>query len=347
MSGEMNLLRDFERKAIENRVFFTPLIEITDACNARCIFCYRRENEAVKGSMLSLDVIKRLAGELREIGAFHVKLTGGEPLCHPDFVEIVKVIRDNNLSVKVVTNGILFNQTMINMLKETYLNTVVSLNAITKTVYSQVMGIDGSNLAVAMDNVKRIKDAGLGIAVTLVANRFNIDQAQDFEGYWKEYEVPVLWQRISPAVDGLNAKLIPSEEQLRRFFKYLGKDRIPKHNYNDPTKCLRCNAGFNMGILSANGDVLACTLLRLKIGNFFENSLHEIWTKGEGIQEYRRRVTDPEAESACFTCDSNEYCEYCMGDHYNSHVDIFTPNRDYCIVARTAKHVYEELCNTE
>jgi len=77
MGEAMRLLSEFERKAIENRLLFTHLIEIIDSCNAKCVFCYRRENEPVVSSMLSVSVLQRLARELKDLGAFHFKLTGG------------------------------------------------------------------------------------------------------------------------------------------------------------------------------------------------------------------------------------------------------------------------------
>ncbi len=310
MVGNLGLLGEFEREAIRHRLFFTPLVEITDACNARCAFCYRRESSPVKKTEIPLDVIKRLVRELKKVGAFHVKLTGGEPLCHPDYIEIVKAVREQNLSVRTVSNGILFTKDVIAKVKKHYISTVISLNAIRNDTYASVMGIDGRFLNTAMDNVKRIKDAGLDVAVNFVLNRYNIDEAPEFIEYWENHDIPVLVARVSPSVDGQNSELLATDKQLYQYYHSVDRERIVKHTYDDPNKCLRCNAGYNMGVLAANGDVLACTILRLKIGNFYKDSLSDIWYRNEEILRYRNMVSDPQAESPCFSCDVNPDFSY-------------------------------------
>jgi hypothetical protein len=77
-------------------------VEITDACNIKCKGCYRT---ALAGHK-PLDDIKteiRFLEEWRNINNVH--LAGGEPLIHPDIVDIVRFIRGRGLNPVIITNG--------------------------------------------------------------------------------------------------------------------------------------------------------------------------------------------------------------------------------------------------
>jgi hypothetical protein len=77
-------------------------VEITDLCNISCRGCYRtalaghKSFEDIRTEILFLQ-------EWRNISNVH--LAGGEPLVHPDVVEIVRLIRDRGLNPVIITNG--------------------------------------------------------------------------------------------------------------------------------------------------------------------------------------------------------------------------------------------------
>jgi len=61
---------------------------ITNACIAKCTFCeiWKQQPKVFVEKEKALQVIDRLA----EIGTSHVTITGGDPLLHPDVVDIVR-----------------------------------------------------------------------------------------------------------------------------------------------------------------------------------------------------------------------------------------------------------------
>lgn len=77
-------------------------VEITDLCNISCRGCYRtalaghKSVEDIRTEILFLQ-------EWRNITNVH--LAGGEPLIHPDIVEIVQFIHDRGLNPVIITNG--------------------------------------------------------------------------------------------------------------------------------------------------------------------------------------------------------------------------------------------------
>ena len=90
-------------------------LEVTKACNMYCEGCYR-ENQP-KGHK-SLDEIKHdleLFKRLRKTDG--VSLAGGDPLVHPDIVEIVRLIAQDGLKPIINTNGLALNKELLLELK--------------------------------------------------------------------------------------------------------------------------------------------------------------------------------------------------------------------------------------
>lgn len=78
-------------------------LEITDKCNIYCRGCYRRNMTGHK----SLEQIKeeiRFFKEWRNCD--NISIAGGEPLIHPDIMEIVSYIRELGMKPLILTNGL-------------------------------------------------------------------------------------------------------------------------------------------------------------------------------------------------------------------------------------------------
>ena len=70
--------------ALERAQPLAASLELTYACNWRCVFCYNPRHHDLRG--LSARSGWRVLDDLRELGTLYVTLTGGEPLTHPEFL---------------------------------------------------------------------------------------------------------------------------------------------------------------------------------------------------------------------------------------------------------------------
>jgi len=77
---------------------------ITEKCNFRCAFCHVDQSRQEKLTDLPIESIKKI---IKSAAPYHpsFQLSGGEPLIHPDIIEIIKYIKKYNLVVGLVTNG--------------------------------------------------------------------------------------------------------------------------------------------------------------------------------------------------------------------------------------------------
>ncbi len=97
------LIDDYERIITRFR------ISVTSECNLNCFYCHHEGNDSHFKNVLTLDQIRKIASIVEKYSIEEIKLTGGEPLLHPDIVEIVRIFH-NIPSVKEIsmtTNGLL------------------------------------------------------------------------------------------------------------------------------------------------------------------------------------------------------------------------------------------------
>jgi hypothetical protein len=90
-------------------------LEPTYKCNLHCDGCYRRNENSHK----SLEQIKeelKTFTRLRNCDA--VSIAGGDPLLHPEIIDIVKMIRDMKIKPVVNTNGLALTKELLAELKK-------------------------------------------------------------------------------------------------------------------------------------------------------------------------------------------------------------------------------------
>jgi MoaA/NifB/PqqE/SkfB family radical SAM enzyme len=74
-------------------------------CNLDCQMCnFRHTGFLDTDDMLPLEIYKKVIDDVHQ-QVFHVSLTGGEPLLHPDIVEFVRYAKLKGMSCSLVTNG--------------------------------------------------------------------------------------------------------------------------------------------------------------------------------------------------------------------------------------------------
>lgn len=89
-------------------------ISLTDRCNLRCVYCMPSEGMRWQplAEQLSVEEITRVVETAARGGIWRVRLTGGEPLVHPQIVEIVRRIAATPGidEVSLTTNGMLLDR---------------------------------------------------------------------------------------------------------------------------------------------------------------------------------------------------------------------------------------------
>ena len=89
-------------------------IEPTTKCNLNCKMCFRNTWFDEPICELSLDDYRHVLATMPK--SVETVFFGGmgEPLFHPDILEMIKLAADKGLDVELLTNGTLLNEDMIN-----------------------------------------------------------------------------------------------------------------------------------------------------------------------------------------------------------------------------------------
>lgn len=118
-------------------------VSITDRCNLRCVYCMGSEDAKTYASHWKLLHYKEILEVVRcaaELGVTKIRLTGGEPLVHPDIIEITKQIRNmpGIEDLSLTTNGVLLDE-FAEKLKAAGLNRVnISLDSLNPARYRKI-----------------------------------------------------------------------------------------------------------------------------------------------------------------------------------------------------------------
>lgn len=88
---------------------------LTDQCNLKCHYCNEYNNDNPHPTS---EELKKRMRKLRELGVLKIQFLGGEPLLHPDVVELVRYARSIGFfGVGMSTNGFLLSKELLNQLE--------------------------------------------------------------------------------------------------------------------------------------------------------------------------------------------------------------------------------------
>ena len=115
--GALSLTAWQRHRACPNRVMPWIGLEITARCNYNCIHCFNASDNARLHDELSFEQVERLLDEAAEAGVQAVLITGGEPLMHPRFFDIMEAVYARDMFVhELNTNGCLLTQPVLERL---------------------------------------------------------------------------------------------------------------------------------------------------------------------------------------------------------------------------------------
>lgn len=137
---------------------------ITSKCQLNCNFCFMH-NLLNSGKDLELNQIKYMVDIFVDNGIESISLLGGEPLLHPDFVEICEYINEKRVHFVTTTNGLMINEELLKKLRNfEYLSLVFSIQSIDDFNRLRT-GVDPS---IIMNNIKLAQKHGLSVRMNTV-----------------------------------------------------------------------------------------------------------------------------------------------------------------------------------
>lgn len=349
--GDMlGLLRGLWSREFAHAGPFAVTVDPTRRCNLRCAGCYSHSplldgtsQEAPAGD-LDRDIFAGLCRELQTMGTRRLVFCGqGEPLLHPELLDLIRLAKDAGLQVVLVTNGTLLDEEKIHGFIDSRLDRVrVSLWASSPEEYAKNYPGTSPRLfeatlrGLALLGSIKTSRASVVPRVTLhtVLDRFNWRQIDSFVTLALEAGVgAVSFAPLHTLSGRLRDLALATEEErelkdnLRRARKRLQRSGVG-HNIGETIRRYEigeavrsrvpCYIGWTHPRIRVDGTVHPCGPCPRPMGNLRERSLREIWN-GPAYRSFRRRLLDP-AETGLFEgCD----CSFCCHVTDNARIHRF------------------------
>jgi AdoMet-dependent heme synthase len=297
----------------ENRLL-SVLLELTYRCNLDCWFCYN--DLGLGGAPMSTSEWLRLLDDLRDMGALNVTFSGGEPLAHPDFMQLGRHARELGFVVRVKSNGHALGADAARRLKADVDPFVVevSLHGALARTHDRQTRVAGS-FDRLLTNVAAMKAAGLRVQMNSTLTAWN---EEEVEGMFAIADGLGAALRVDPEVtvrdDGDRGPLAitASRDGVLRLFEIqasragaesaVGRDADRSMGPADPGK--HCGAGSSGIAVDPYGNVYPCVQWRHAVGNLHEASVAAIWGGSRELDAVRRitgevaRVVEGEEDGA-------------------------------------------------
>lgn len=154
---------------------------LTDGCNLLCRHCWigpKYQTEAETHAALDLALVQSIVRQAKPLGLMGVKLTGGEPLLHPQVREILEFVHSERLRLTLETNGLLCTAELVQTLADCgNVFVAVSLDGADAETHEWIRGIKGCFRA-AVESIRRIAEAGLMPQLIMTVMRQNKKQLE-------------------------------------------------------------------------------------------------------------------------------------------------------------------------
>ena len=333
-----------------NQIYFY----LTQGCNLRCRHCWIAPKFQTENSIwpsVDFELFKEIISQGMDLGLSSVKLTGGEPLIHPDIEKIFDHIYGTGLRLTIETNGVKCTPQIVEkIVKNKGAFVSVSLDGADAATHEWVRGVPGCFDA-SLEGVRNLVRAGLRPQIIMSVMRRNADKMEAVVRLAeKENAESVKFNLVTPTARGeqmqksgetLSIKeLIDLGRWIENTLEPSSKIRIV---YSHPTAFRplskiftkpdgRCGIFGIIGVLG-DGKYALCgigeTVPELVFGHAEKDRLAEVWNNNPVLNDIRKGLPD-DLEGICGDCLMKKIClGSCVAMNYYRAHDLFAPHW-YC-----------------
>lgn len=326
---------------------------LTGGCNLACQHCWIAPSYQANGGTgghLDYSLFVQAVEEGIPLGLSGVKLTGGEPLLHPDFVRIMDYLQEKALGVTIETNGTLMTSELAQYLRnKTTLKFIsVSLDGATPASHDLFRGVQGS-FEKSCQGVRSLAEAGFSPQVIMSLHLGNIQEIEAVVRLSEQLGAgSVKFNLIQPSGRG---NLMKKQGRVNEIPEYIRIGRWVENDLQKTTnlylsfswpmaffginrllnyKGYSCNIHNILGVLSS-GHLAMCgigtQIPELCYGKIGEDSISSIWISHPLLLDLRNSIPE-KLGGVCKQCIFKEKCfGYCAADNYLVTGQIAADNR--------------------
>jgi len=320
----LKLEEDMMTWCYKNGFLFSLFVELTYACNLKCVHCYNPKN--ISSVQIGLDKMKQIIDEARELGVFHITFSGGECTLDKDFMEIVEYARNKRMSVEIFTNGqtLYDNPELFDRVIKSYPYRIgLSMYSLDEETHEKVTSVKGSHNK-TLSVIKELRDNNINTQIKNFLLNINCKDCIAVTKFAHEIKANTSGDTsLTPTIEGdkKNFQYVAREEDLYELYTNPESPLYVKNTVKrDITKILNeglCRGGYNNLCVSPTLEVHPCVSLPLNLGNLNEVSLKDIWqgavNKDKDSKLYQWQQVSFKDLTECYKEDYCAFCSYCAG----------------------------------
>jgi len=324
---------------LKNKVNIMPTqiqVDLTNACNHHCPYCFYRcaRNKYLNAlfndqDRIPYEIMVSLLNEFRKLGIGAVQYTGGgEPFKHGQIYEILEYTILSNLHFAIVTNGGMINPHKNNILaKADWIR--VSLDASQEETYLKSHNPDYPfEFNLVLDNIKSLVEdcPDTIIGVSFVVNPVNWKEIVSATNLVKSLGVDNIRFSVAYTPRGMDLYkgFWPQIEKLALEARKLGDEKfkvfdlIMPHLENLELKQKGydfCGYQYFTAVIGADMEVYPCCTLKYnqlsKLGNLKQQNFLEVWNGKQRLdwlkKDHLKLVCD---KNPCWMDSKNQFISY-------------------------------------
>ena len=318
------------REAAEKKIPVSGTFELTPLCNMDCKMCYVRLSPAqqkAQGPLRSAADWIRLGKSCAEAGLLYLLLTGGEPLTHPEFEEILRGLAPFGFWMSINTNGTLITPEKAELLRDCgVLRANVSLYGMCAEAYEKLCG-DGISFEKTLQGIRALRAVGIQVKLSFSLTPQNAEELPRVAEFAREqglvlqvasYLFPPY--RRDGSLAGAGNRFPPKEAAYYAAYAdllTLGKERFLTFDAGrfappEDGDCtaepdgVRCRAGKCSFWVTWQGNLTPCGMFPAQSWeNVFETPFLPAWEK------LVQRVAEIRLPAKCAACEIRNTCRAC------------------------------------
>lgn len=299
-------------------------ITLTNNCNMRCSHCFVSAG-IVEKQELKVDEILAVIEKIQKInGSTDIVVSGGEPLVHPDIIQLLEGLRGHNVSL--FTNGTLLNEDNYKIIAGCCQEVQISFEGVTQEAYERIRG--RGNYAKVLHAIELLKTTGIKItlAVTILPSTVE-DIRNNLVSFVESLAYENLEIRLNDDIEMTGNALtldftgFDKCEVDKLILSLVGQlqdrgiSKAPSNGRN--VKFRNCGIGTNI-VIDANGKIYPCN----KFSSYYRRLDEDISLIFKDFNELNR-TTSTDFMGKCKKCELRYICAGgCRVDNMNKHGDM-------------------------
>lgn len=284
----------FNSKKLHSKTYPTFVsLETSAVCNLHCPECAVGQKRVTRQPFMNIDLFKKVIDEIQDYTLQILLYFQGEPLLHPNIIEMIKYANNKNLYTYLSTNAQTLDENIsIQIVKSQLRHIVISIDGITQQSYEQYRV--GGSLEKAIQAIKYLKkekerqySSFPKIEIQFVVFKHNENEIKEIKTLAKEWGANCISIKSAQIYNyKQKSDIIPS---IKKYSRYVQKNGLWQLKKNIKNRCFKSWAG---AVINSEGEVLPCCFDKQSIftfGNVKHSTLKDIFHNQKAI-DFRNQI---------------------------------------------------------